>query len=179
MTGIRVLYSAEEIGRRVEDLAAAVSKDFGGEGISIVGLLEDSFVFMADLIRKLDREVLCYFMKADVDEREDRVSRIKRILYSPELEVHGQNVLLVGGVLDTGITLDYISKHILQGGPRQLRICYLVDKPLSRRISINPDYAAFVLDSAESGYLVGYGLGYSNRFRNLPYLGILAEDARA
>jgi hypoxanthine phosphoribosyltransferase len=115
MTGIRVLYSADEIGRRVEELAAAISEDFAGERISIVGLLEDSFVFMADLIRKLDGEVLCYFMKADVDEQDDRVSHIKRILYYPELEVRGQNVLLVGGVLDTGITVDYISKHILQG----------------------------------------------------------------
>jgi hypoxanthine phosphoribosyltransferase len=178
MTGIRVLYSADEIGRRVEELAAAISEDFAGERISIVGLLEDSFVFMADLIRKLDGEVLCYFMKADVDEQDDRVSHIKRILYYPELEVRGQNVLLVGGVLDTGITVDYISKHILQGGPRLLKTGYLIDKPLSRRISINADYAAFVLDTAESGYLVGYGLGRANSFRHLSYLGILEKDAR-
>jgi hypoxanthine phosphoribosyltransferase len=178
MTGISVLYSADQIGRRVDELAAAISEDFAGERISVVGLLEDSFVFMADLIRKLDGEVLCYFMKADVAEQEDTVSHIKRILYYPELEVRGENVLLLGGVLDTGITLDYVTKHILQGGPRLLKIGYLIDKPFSRRISINADYAAFVLDSAESGYLVGCGLGRDNSFRHLSYLGILDKDAR-
>ncbi len=100
---------------------------------------------MADLIRKVNREVLCYFMKADVDEGEDRVASIKRILYSPELDARDRNILLVGGVLDTGITLDYITKHILQGGPRRLKICYLIDKPESRRISISADYAAFAM----------------------------------
>ena len=112
-------------------------------------------------------------MKADIDEGEERVSRIKRILYSPELDIHDKNVLLVGGVLDTGITLDYITKHILQGGPRILKICFLIDKPKVRRISINPDYAAFVLDNADANYLVGYGLGYENKYRNWCYLGSL------
>ncbi|MGH9425355.1 MAG: phosphoribosyltransferase, partial [Terriglobia bacterium] len=124
--------------------------------------------------RKVDREVLCYFMKADVDEGEDRVTSIKRILYSPELDARDRNILLVGGVLDTGITLDYITKHLLQGGPRQLKICYLIDKPESRRISISADYAAFVMQPAAAKYLVGYGLGYQNRFRNLPFLGTLS-----
>ncbi len=174
----RVLFGEEQIQKRVEEIAREVDKDFAGHDLSVVSLLEDSFVFAADLIRKIDREVLCYFMKADVDEGEDRVSSIKRILYSPELDARDRSVLLVGGVLDTGITLDYITKHILQGGPRLLKICYLLDKPKFRRISINADYAAFVFDSPESEYLVGYGLGYRNRFRNLPYLGVLSEPER-
>ena len=173
MTEAKVLYTEEQISQRVEEIAREVGKDFEGRDLCVIGLLEDSFIFMADLIRKLDREVLCYFMKADVDEGEDRVASIKRILYSPELDARDRNILLVGGVLDTGITLDYITKHILQGGPRQLKICYLIDKPESRRISINADYAAFVQQAAAAQYLVGYGLGYQNRFRNLPFLGTL------
>ncbi|MCI0624567.1 MAG: hypoxanthine phosphoribosyltransferase [Acidobacteria bacterium] len=178
MSRTKVLFTEEQIRKRVETIARDVDKDFQGSDLCVVGLLEDSFVFMADLIRKVDREVLCYFMKADVDEGENRVASIKRILYSPELDAHDRNILLVGGVLDTGITLDYITKHILQGGPRQLKICYLLDKPESRRISTNADYAAFVLDASESEYLVGYGLGYLNRFRNLPYLGMLSKEER-
>jgi hypoxanthine phosphoribosyltransferase len=121
-------------------------------------------------------EVLCYFMKADVDETDNGVSRIKRILYSSALDVHDRNVLLVGGVLDTGVTLDYLTRHILQGGPRLLKTCYLIDKPKSRRLGINADYAGFVLSSDESNYLVGYGLAHSDRFRNLPFLGVLGQE---
>jgi len=169
-----VLYGEDRIRKRVEEIAREVEKDFGERDLCVIGLLEDSFVFMADLIRKVDREVLCYFMKADVDEGEDGVATIKRIMYSPELDARDRNILLVGGVLDTGITLDYITKHILQGGPRQLKICYLVDKPESRRISASADYAAFVMQAPEAKYLVWYGLGYENRFRNLPFLGMLS-----
>lgn len=172
-----VLFDENQIRRRVEEIAGAVSRDFAGNDLCVVSLLEDSFVFTADLIRKIDGEVLCYFMKADFDEEQDRVSRIKRILYSPELDIHQRSVLLVGGVLDTGITLDYITKHLLQGGPSLLRICYLVDKPKLRRISIHPDYSGFVLDSANLNYVVGYGLGHANRFRNLPFLGVLKQES--
>lgn len=174
MTQTKVLYTEEQIRKRVEEIAREIDKDFEGDDLCIVGLLEDSFVFMADLIRKVDREVLCYFMKAEVGEDEDRVARTKKILYSPELDARGRNILLVGGVLDTGITLDYITKHILQGGPRQLKVCFLIDKPESRRISAKADYAAFVMPGGEAEYLVGYGLGYENRFRNLPFLGTLS-----
>jgi len=174
----KVLYTEEQILKRVGEIAREVEKDFEEGEISVVGLLEDSFVFMADLIRKVNREVLCYFMKADVDEGEDRIASIKRILYSPELDARDRNILLVGGVLDTGITLDYITKHILLGGPRRVKICYLVDKPESRRISMNADYAALTIKGAESEYLVGYGLGYQNRFRNLPSLGALSNEER-
>jgi hypoxanthine phosphoribosyltransferase len=174
----KVLYTEEQILKRVGEIAREVEKDFVDQRVSVVGLLEDSFVFMADLIRKVNREVLCYFMKADVDEGEDRIASIKRILYSPELDARDRNILLVGGVLDTGITLDYITKHILLGGPRRVKICYLVDKPESRRISLNADYAALTLKGAESEYLVGYGLGYQNRFRNLPSLGALSNEER-
>jgi hypoxanthine phosphoribosyltransferase len=174
----KVLHTDEQIQRRVAEIAHEVERDFADRELCVVGLLEDSFIFMADLIRKVDREVLCYFMKADVDEGEDRVASIKRILYSPELDARDRNILLVGGVLDTGITLDYITKHILQGGPNRLRICYLIDKPDSRRIAINADYAAFAMEATESEYLVGYGLGYRNRFRNLPCLETVDRDKR-
>ena len=175
MTQAKVVYTEDQIRKRVEEITRQVEQDFDSRDLCVVGLLEDSFVFMADLIRKVDREVLCYFMKADVDEGENRVASIKRIMYAPELDARDRNILLVGGVLDTGITLDYITKHILQGGPRQLKICYLIDKPESRRISANADYAAFVMKPADSEYLVGYGLGFENRFRNLPFLGTLSQ----
>jgi hypoxanthine phosphoribosyltransferase len=172
---MRIEYAEDQILKRVDSIAQAVTRDFDSPELCVVGLLEDSFVFMADLIRKIDREVLCYFVKADVDEDRRGVSRVKRILYSPELDIHDRSVLLIGGVLDTGITLDYLVKRILQAGPRLLKICYLVDKPRSRRIAISADYCAFVSETLESSYLVGYGLGHRGRFRNLPHLSLLEQ----
>lgn len=174
MTGAEVLFSEDEIRSRVEDIAAQIKQDFEGKNLCVIGLLEDSFVFMADLIRKVDGEVLCYFMKADVAEDDDRVTRVKKILYSPEFDSRDRNILLVGGVLDTGITLDYVMKHLLQGGPALLKICYLIDKPALRRISISPDYSAFCVEGGTAGHWVGYGLGFQDRFRNLPFLGALS-----
>jgi len=169
----QILFNQDQIHRRIEEIALNIERDFNKRDLAIVGLLEDSFVFMADLIRKIDAEMVCYFMKADVEEDEQHVSRIKKIVYSPELDIQGRDVLLVGGVLDTGITLDFLTKHLLLGRPNLLKICYLIDKPKSRKISLNADYAGFVVDPGDSEYLVGYGLGYENRQRNLPFIGVL------
>jgi hypoxanthine phosphoribosyltransferase len=171
----RVLFNEEQIDKRVGEIASDIERDFNKRQLAIVGLLEDSFVFMADLIRKIDAEMLCYFMKADVEEDELDVSRTKKIVYSPELDIQGKDVLLVGGVLDTGITLDFLAKHLLLGKPNLLKICYLIDKPKCRKISVNADYAGFVIDSPEPEYLVGYGLGHENKHRNLPYVGVLSR----
>jgi hypoxanthine phosphoribosyltransferase len=171
----RVLFSEEQIHKRVGEIASNVERDFSKRQLAIIGLLEDSFVFMADLIRKIDTEMVCYFMKADVEEDDQHVSRIKKIVYSPELDIQGKDVLLVGGVLDTGITLDFLTKHLLLGRPHLLKICYLIDKPKARKISVNADYAGFVIDSAEPEYVIGYGLGHENKHRNLPYVGVLSR----
>ena len=170
----RVLFSEEQIDKRVGEIASNVERDFSKRQLAIIGLLEDSFVFMADLIRKIDTEMVCYFMKADVEEDDQHVSRIKKIVYSPELDIQGKDVLLVGGVLDTGITLDFLTKHLLLGRPHLLKICYLIDKPKARKISVNADYAGFVIDSAEPEYVIGYGLGHENKHRNLPYVAVLS-----
>jgi hypoxanthine phosphoribosyltransferase len=91
------------------------------------------------------------------------------------LDIQGKDVLLVGGVLDTGITLDFLTKHLLLGRPDLLKICYLIDKPKARKISVNADYAGFVIDSVGPEYLIGYGLGHENKHRNLPYVGVLSR----
>ena len=173
MNAIKTLYSQDQIQKRVAEMAQMISKDFQGESLCVVGLLEDSFVFMADLIRKIPGEVLCYFMKADVEEQSDQAIKVKRIMYSGRFDVSDKSVLLVGRVLDTGITLDYITKRIMQSGPpRVLKACYLVDKPKARRVSVNADYAGFVVDAEEPGFVVGFGLSRDDLYRNLPHLGL-------
>jgi hypoxanthine phosphoribosyltransferase len=169
----KVLFTEEQIRLRIEEIGATIQRDFEHRELAVIGLLEDSFVFMADLIRKIDSKVLCYFLKAEIVEDDKTVCNIKKIFYSPELDIARKSVLLVGGVLDTGITLDFLTRYVLHGGPELLKICYLIDKPKSRKIALESDYVAFSLESPESPFLVGYGLGYNNRFRNLPYIGAL------
>ncbi len=177
MKPFRVLFSEERIRRRIEEIATSIQRDFGGREIAVIGLLEDSFIFMADLIRKIDTKVLCYFLKAEIVEDDKSVCHIRKIFYAPELDIARKSVLLVGGVLDTGITLDFLTRYVLHGGPELLRICYLIDKPKSRKIALESDYIAFSLDNLQPPYLVGYGLGYNNYFRNLSYIGTLDEES--
>jgi hypoxanthine phosphoribosyltransferase len=89
------------------------------------------------------------------------------VQYTSEFDPRGRNILLVGGVVATGVTLDYITKHLAANGVKSLRTCMLVDKPRERRVDANPDFAAFVADDS---FLVGYGLSLQNQFRQLPYL---------
>lgn len=167
------MFSEKEISQRVETIAASISQDFRGKEIAVIGLLEDSFIFMADLIRKIDAKVLCYFLKADIEEHDETVCRIKKIFYSPELDIQGKYVLLVGGVLDTGITLDFLTRYVLHGGPEVFKICFLVDKPKSRRVAFHCDYVGFSIETPQPLYLVGYGLAFNQQYRNLPYIGVL------
>ena len=173
MKPTRILFSEDQIAQRVGAIAAAINRDFGNREVAVIGLLEDSFVFMADLIRKIEAKVLCYFLKADIEEHDESVCRIKRIFYSPELDIEGKNVLLVGGVLDTGITLDFLSRYVLHGGPDLLKICFLIDKPKARRVALQCDYVGFSIEVTEPLYLVGYGLAYNQLYRNIPYIGAL------
>ncbi len=173
----RVIYSEAQIAQRVAEIAASINRDFAGQDMAVVGLLEDSFILMADLIRKIDSKVLCYFLKADIVEDDRSVCRIKKIFYSPELDIHQKNVLLVGGVLDTGITLDFLSRYVLHGGPSLLKICFLIEKPKERRVALQCDYVGFSIDNPKPFYLVGYGLAHNQQYRNLPYIGVLEPGA--
>ena len=173
MNPAKVVFSEKEISQRVEAIAASINRDFGEKELAVIGLLEDSFIFMADLVRKIDAKVLCYFLKADIEEHDESVCRIKKIFYSPELDIQGKNVLLVGGVLDTGITLDFLSRYVLHGGAELLKICYLIDKPKLRKTAMNCDYVGFSTEMHKPQYLVGYGLAFNQQYRNLPYIGVL------
>ncbi len=177
MKPIRIVFGENKITERVAAIAASINRDFGEREIAVIGLLEDSFIFMADLIRKIDAKVLCYFLKADIEEYDESVCRIKKIFYSPELDIQGKNVLLVGGVLDTGVTLDFLSRYVLHGGPELLKICYLIDKPKSRKMALHCDYVGFSIETQPPQFLVGYGLAFNQQYRNLPYIGVLESES--
>lgn len=166
---LEVLVSEAEIKARVEELAAEIRTAFEGQDLTVVGLLEDSFVFMADLIRAIDVPLQCCFMKASKHQSGGHTE----IVYTTEFDPHSTTVLLVGGILDTGVTLDYLVKQLTARGAKMVKSCVLVDKPDFRTTDFSPDFVGFT--RAEE-MVIGYGLGLANGYRYLRYLAELKQS---
>src|SRR5215216_3673343 len=149
---LRTVRSQEEIESRILALASEIRGDSRLGDLTVVGILDDAFVFLADLIRALDMPVSCCFMKVT----HQRHGGQSEIMFTSEFDPRGRDILLVGGVVDTGVTLDYITKHLADRGVKSLRTCMLVDKPEDRRVDIKPDFTAFRMGG---GFVFGYGLG--------------------
>lgn len=171
---LKVLASPEQIQNRVNELARQISSDFRGELIYAIGVLEDGFMFMADLVRALDGQVVCQFLKTFVAEQAREGGSAREIFFRPELDVAGKHVLLVQGVLQTGITSDFLIRHLTSRGATSVRIATFVDRSADRRVQLRADYFGFLLDDS---YVVGYGLGTADFGRNLPYLAVIEGRA--
>jgi hypoxanthine phosphoribosyltransferase len=168
---LEVVATAEQIQKRVRELARQISDDFRGELIYAIAVLEDGFMFMSDLVRALEGDVVCQFLKTYVTEQVRESGSTREIFFRPELEVTGKHVLLVQGVLQTGITSDFLIRHMSSCGAASVRIATFIDRSTDRRILLRADYFGFLLDNR---YVVGYGLGSTDFGRNLPYLAVVA-----
>jgi len=165
---LQTVRSQEEIQNRINLLADEIRRDARLGDLTVVGILDDAFVFLADLIRALDMPVSCCFMQV-THHRHGGQSEIR---FTSEFDPRGRDILLVGGVVATGVTLDYITKHLADRGVKSLHTCMLVDKPGERRVDVKPDFTAFQMDG---GFIFGYGLGIQNQYRQLPYLAMMEE----
>jgi hypoxanthine phosphoribosyltransferase len=166
----RILLSAEQIKKRVQEMARRISADFQGQTLHVVGVMENGFVFMADLVRELDLDVVCQFVKAE--SKEANSSTIE-IFFSPELDVKGQHVLLVEALVQSGITSEFLIRNLVGRGAASVKLAVLLDKQSARRVSLQPDYFGFLMNE---NFVVGYGLGERHLGRNLPYIAGRAES---
>jgi hypoxanthine phosphoribosyltransferase len=166
---LKVIVSKDEIAARVRELAEEIRDAYADQDLTIVGLLEDSFVFLADLVRAIDAPLQCCFLKASVHTTGGHMD----IVYTTEFDPQGTNILLVGGVLDTGVTLDYIERQLTARGAKSVKACVLVDKPAFRTTEIVPEFVGFVRTEER---VIGYGLGLGNSFRYLPDLAVIATS---
>lgn len=171
---VKVLASAEQIQKRVREVARQISNDFRGEVIYTVGVLEDGFIFMADLVRALEGEVVCQFIKTYVTERQRESGSSLEIVFQPEFDVTGKHVLLVQGVVQSGITTEFLLNNLTSRGAASVRVATFIDRGTDRRVLLRADYFGFLLDDS---YLVGYGLGAPDFGRNLPYLAVIEGQA--
>jgi len=164
----RLLFTEQQLQSRVKELGAEISKVYSSQELTVVGLLEDSFIFLADLIRAIESPLTCGFIYV----KKQSVGGHTDIHYTSEIDLMGRNVLLVGDIMDTGVTFDYLAKQISSRNPKSLKLCVLIDKPEQRRIDIKPDFAAF---QTSEDHIFGYGLGMQGLYRQFPYLAVLQQ----
>jgi len=167
-----VLISQESLARRVHSLARQIEKDFNGRDLVIVALLNGTVVFLADLLRRLALPLRLDFI--GVSSYGNRTGSAE-LVFTKELrlDVSGRDVLLVDDILDTGKTLSRVTANLRGLGPRQIKICVLLDKPSRRLEQIVPDYVGFTI---ANHFVVGYGLDFAERYRNLPFVGVLHTE---
>lgn len=162
------VYGAEEIAGRVQALAAEISSAYEGREVAVLGVLEDGFVFLADLLRA----IRCPVRTAFVRYQHHSLGGVQDLSFSTGMDLTGRDVLLVEGVMDTGVTQEYLMKQLESRGAGSVKLCVLLDKPERRRVGLEADWRAF--ETTES-YLFGYGLGFQERWRELPFLGTFAR----
>jgi hypoxanthine phosphoribosyltransferase len=169
---LRCVYSEEQIQKRVRELAKQIDCDYKGKTLHVIGILEDCFVFMADLVRGLTIPVVCHFMKAEIHDTSAGTTAVREIMYTPKVEATGRDVLLVDGILQTGLTLEHLYNYVLGQNPSSVRTASLIEKSGERTVDVSTDYVGF---KSNEKFLVGYGLGYQEKYRNLPFVARLAR----
>ncbi len=169
----RILISENEIRDKVEVLGSQISKDYEGEEVVLICVLKGSVVFLADLIRNISIPITIDFLQVESYQWTKQMDTVKIIKDISE-NIQNKSVLIIEGIIDTGITLNTIIKHLKTKNPKDLKICALLDKEERRIFDINIDYYGFKIPNK---FVVGYGLDYNQRYRNLPYIGMLNNTA--
>jgi hypoxanthine phosphoribosyltransferase len=166
----RTVIPAEQIQKRVREMGRQISDDYRGRTIHLLALLENGFIFMADLVRALDVPVICQFIKPRYHEdKADGASGILEIFFSHQSDIRDQHVLVVEGLVHSGITTEFLMSDLNARGAASVKLATLLDRQSARRVQLQPDYFGFLVDEA---FLVGYGLGSPEQTnRNLPYVG--------
>ena len=166
----RVLFSEEELKRRVAELGARINEDYAGKKLILIGVLRGSFIFVADLVRQLNLPCTVDFMAVSSYGTGTTSSGQVRIVKDLSEDIAGRDVLVVEDIMDTGHTLSYLLQYLKDKGAASVRLCALLDKPSRRTVPVEIQYCGFTIPDY---FVVGYGLDYAERYRNLPYIGVL------
>lgn len=170
-----IMISEEQLKKRVLELGAMITKEFEGEQLLAICILKGACIFLSDLIRAIGIDTSIDFMAVSSYGSATVSSGVVRIIKDLDISIEGKNVLIVEDIMDSGLTLHYLRENLLARNPKRLKICTLLDKPERREAEIQADYTGFVI---ENKFIVGYGLDYNEKYRNLPYITSLVEDVK-
>lgn len=168
----RVLISAEELEAHVAEIGAQISRDFEGKDPIFIGVLKGCFIFMADLMRHVSIRCSMDFMAVSSYSGTTSTGAVK-INKDLSEDIEGRHIIIVEDILDSGITLNYLKNFLMVRRPASISIATLMDKPARRKADVYADYSCFEIPDA---FVVGYGLDYNERYRNLPYIGVLKSE---
>jgi hypoxanthine phosphoribosyltransferase len=166
------LFTVEQIKQRVRELAERISEEYEGKNLLAVGILRGAFMFMSDLVRAIKVPLTVDFIIASSYLKTDTTGEVK-VHYDIREDVTDKDVLFVEDIVDTGITLNQLRERILARHPRSLKICSFLDKRERRKVDVPLDYVGFEIPNQ---FVVGYGLDYDNKFRNLPYIAVFKKS---
>ncbi|MEN9936532.1 MAG: hypothetical protein RLZZ387_3111 [Chloroflexota bacterium] len=168
-----ILISSDDIQAKVREMGALLASEYGPKGdLLLVGVLKGCIMFMVDLARAIDMPVAIDFIATSSYGHSTESSGVVRVLKDLDTDIAGRHVLIVEDIIDSGLTLGYLREQLLRRNPASLRICALLNKPERRTADVPVDYLGFDIPNE---FVVGYGLDYSERYRNLPYIGILKQ----
>ena len=162
-----ILFSKEQINSRIEELGKIITEDYKDKNLYVLSLLRGSFVYAADLVRAIDLNVKIGFMTTSSYGDSETSSGTVKVVHDIPDNIEGWDVLIVDDIVDTGITMDFVSNYVRELKPASVKTCVLLDKPSRRKIDIKPDYCCFEIEDV---FVVGYGLNYGDFYRNVPYV---------
>lgn len=168
-----VLLSQEQIADKVAEMGRVITEDYRGKDLVLVTVLKGAVVFLADLMRAIDTPAEIDFMVVSSYGAGVKTSGVVKIIKDIDIPLDGKDVLIVEDILDSGVTLNHIKGLLESRGPASIRIATLLDKPARRAVPLQADYVGFVVPDE---FVIGYGLDYDEKYRNLPYIGILKPE---
>lgn len=168
-----ILYSEEQLKEKIGELGKKISEDYKGKNLMLIGVLKGSVPFMADLMKEITVPCIMDFMAVSSYGNSTSTSGVVRILKDLDFEIEGKDVLLIEDIIDSGITLKYLVDYLKGRGANSIEIACLLNKSERRRVEISAKYMGFEVPDF---FLVGYGLDYAEKYRNLPFIGILKEE---
>ena len=168
----KVLIDEETLQKRVNELGKQITEDYRDKDLFMICILKGGVVFASDLMKAIDLPLAIDFMAVSSYGSSTKSSGVVRIQKDLDQEIEGKDVLIVEDIIDTGLTLHYLIENLLSRKPASLKICCCLDKPERRKADIHVDYVGFNISDE---FVIGYGLDYAEKYRNLPYIGVLSE----
>ncbi|MBS7302963.1 MAG: hypoxanthine phosphoribosyltransferase [Lachnospiraceae bacterium] len=171
---IRVLLTEEEVDKKIQEIGEQISRDYAGEQVHLVCVLRGGAFFMCELAKRITIPVSLDFMSVSSYGGDTKSSGVVKIVKDLDDSLAGKNVIVVEDIVDSGRTLSYLLEMLQDRGPKSMRLCTLLDKPERRVVDVKVDYTGFKIPDE---FVVGYGLDYDQKYRNLPYIGVVEFDA--